>query len=218
MSPKRILFLLSCVLFIGFVIFSYTVAKERYTQFDFDTTVKLQDHLSRRVDFPFSILSIIGSAEVTGIIWLGVFIFLMIKRYFWTALSMFLFWGAMLFEVFGKFFLYHPSPPFLFYRGVLDFRFPSEFIQSSYSYPSGHATRTTFLVLFLVLLLEFKYRHHLNKLIEIGLAIFLIAMYISRVYLGEHWATDVIGGALLGGSLAILTALTLPGKMKSTNG
>ena len=58
-------------------------------------------------------------------------------------------------------------------------------------YPSGHAIRTTFLLIALFLLWP-------NRFVWTMGAVLLVLMAASRVYLGVHWASDVAGGVLLG--------------------
>ena len=68
-----------------------------------------------------------------------------------------------------------------------------------YSYPSGHTMVST---AFYGYLLSLIYKHTKNKLLKIILTIFisilLLFIYISRIYLGVHYLSDIISGFSLG--------------------
>ena len=212
MINKKSLTVFSLFLFFAFIGFSYLVAKETFTQFDFDMTVKFQDRIPRRVDYIFSWFSVLGSVEITGIIWGLIFIFLLFKRFWLSALSLFLLPLALAIEIFGKVYVHHPAPPFMFYRGVVDIEFPRYFIHDFYSYPSGHETRTAFLIIFLMSYVYFRRNRKHQFLIQPILIGVLFIMTISRIYLGEHWVSDVAGGFLIGTSFGLLSGVSIPKK------
>lgn len=199
MKVRMLLFLASVVTILLFTYFSYSVAKERLTQADFDTTVKLQDHISRRFDKYFSLLSLLGSVEITVGLTLILSLLSLIRRHWLAIIGWLLILPASLAEVFGKLVLYHPAPPIFLHRGKLLTDLPSFYIHTDYSYPSGHMTRTFFLATILCLLIIFSRAGILSKTLTLGtFLLFAFLMGLTRVYLGEHWLSDVIGGGLLG--------------------
>ena len=58
-------------------------------------------------------------------------------------------------------------------------------------FPSGHIARVTFLALFAVGLAR-------STVIRVALLLLIIVTFWARIYIGDHWLSDAIGGLALG--------------------
>jgi undecaprenyl-diphosphatase len=78
---------------------------------------------------------------------------------------------------------------------------PLQTITDTYSFPSGHVTYAVAVFgLFLFLTYQVRRPFHpaLVWTIRLTLLILIVVMPISRILEGEHWPSDVLGGALDG--------------------
>ena len=199
---KRIWVLVAIVLGILDLFLTITVHLRVWQTFDWESAAGLQAALPRAVDVPFSLFSLIGTAEVTGLIFLVIVFYARPAR---RAPLILAFGIATIIELVGKTILNQPPPPDYLMRYVSFFPILSAEVNPGFSFPSGHALRTTFIV---IVLIEMIAASSLRRATRNWLYAFLLAfesvMLVSRVYLAEHWLTDVIGGALLGVACALI--------------
>lgn len=201
---KKKLILVSIVLSLFFFCFSTLVGLGLFSGVDLFATKFLQSLLPRLVDLPFSLFSLIGSAEMV------IIIILSLKLLYNKLSIIYVFFGFVIFhviELFGKAYIIHIGPSLEFSRYFFEFSFPSALVKPGYSYPSGHVGRTMFISTILFFLIWNDKRLSQKQRIILVVLIFIIdlIMFISRVYLGEHWLSDVIGGSLLGALAAMIS-------------
>ena len=165
---------------------------------DLDVTVALQ----RVASFPLDVIAnadtVLGQSTVT-IATAAVVALLLYRRergWVWIAPLLILLTGAL--ELVFKFAVAYPGPPEEFVRAwgsPLWVRVPTPS-----SFPSGHVARVTFLAFFLWWLLP-------NRPARAALVVLVVLTVWARVYIGDHWISDAVGGLALGlavGALAVV--------------
>jgi membrane-associated phospholipid phosphatase len=131
-----------------------------------------------------------GGLELTSLLVVGLATALFVgdrKRLSIRFLLAFLVASAL--EVFLKTFLPVPPVPERLVRAE-DYA-PLIAAEPAFPYPSGHMLRATMLLGAAWLLTR-------NTLVLVACGVLLLGMSASRVYMGVHWPSDVVGGALLG--------------------
>lgn len=92
-------------------------------------------------------------------------------------------------------------------------------VVSGFSYPSGHSLSTSALYLTIAIIAS-RYIRHSGAKAAIFLAVSAVVIMVgaSRVYLGVHYATDVVSGISLGAAWALVLAglFTLLGHRRSS--
>ncbi len=128
-------------------------------------------------------------AELSIVILIILSILFFVKHYHREAfLLTFLFAMSTLLDSFLKLVIQRPRP---FIDPLV--------IETSYSFPSGHAMNS---LVFYMAIAYFTYqilrKKKLSMLILVGFGALIFMIGVSRVYLGVHYATDVVAGYIIG--------------------
>ncbi len=131
------------------------------------------------------LFTIIGDWYIPTLIIVCSFILFKNKNYFYILFGSYLFAGMVSFV--AKWVIFRPRPMEALIR-----------IPSSYSFPSGHTLTSLVFYLTLCYLLTRNVKNILRPILLFGTVLLIVLVALSRVYLGVHFCSDVIGGFIFG--------------------
>ena len=185
-----IMIIIFIILFILFLIWSIFMLKRKLNNLDNNFYSKIK--ITNLKTSIFKIISFLASAKFIALLCLLILIFIKNKKIFIIILINMLITWILIGTLKNIFTRERPNINRLVY-------------EKGYSYPSGHTMTATIFYGFIIFLLIISNLIFLLKLFLIFLLIILILLVgYSRVYLGVHFFSDVIGALLFGTSYLIL--------------
>ena len=174
---------------IAFVVLAVAVQRGLLRDVDRSGLELVQSFARPWLDVAGSWITVLGQSEVTAGLAAGLAVARLRARRadFWVPLAIVL---VVVIESACKLWIAQPLPPRPFERDL--HIFPGIVPGFVHAFPSGHVARDAFLLAIV---------HGWPRAATI-VAIVLVAL--SRVYLGEPWPSDVLGGLLLGNAVASL--------------
>jgi len=167
------------------------IHRDPLTQFDLTLLDWLHAHATPTGYAVFNAISALGSPVTLTILALAVGLVLAAGRQ-WVLLGGWLaaFAGGGLLDGVLKLVIRRPRPPYA-----------DAFLQHfSWSFPSGHAMGSLigYGMLAYVLVLLWIHRRRAQIIVVLGAALLIVAIGLSRLYLGVHYFSDVVGGYAAG--------------------
>ncbi|SHK34889.1 phosphatase PAP2 family protein [Chryseobacterium polytrichastri] len=188
------------VLILIFLFLSCYVIAEPPQYLDIHISKEIQENQSLRLNNFMIWISWFGRTSISVVLVISLSLALLLLQFKREAILLLstLFSGVV--GLFFKVLINRPRPSAKLVTLLEDTKFQS--------FPSGHVLFYT--VFFGSLILMVMNTNKLNKTVKVILTLICLVMIvvgaISRVYLGAHWFTDVLGGFVLGCILLVIAA------------
>lgn len=191
-SNKRLIISLLAAITVGFLLLTTFVLWDPVSYVDRKFSKEIQEHHNHLLDLAMKSISWFGYMPNVIIVVICTSVFLLSVKYRREALFTVLTLLSGIITSVMKFLVNRPRPLPSLVRIIEK--------TTLQSFPSGHVV---FYIVFFGFLLLLMYRlNRLHKVLRISISslcvILILSVPISRIYLGAHWFTDVLGGLLLG--------------------
>ena len=141
--------------------------------------------------------TILGSAPVMFVSAGLIFIWFIIKRYFRTAI----YWFITVILAAGS---------IVIFKSLFFSQRPGHLLNGEInsSFPSGHTCLAMSLIGFLTILIAHQLKPGQRRILYIVVAWIIGLVGLSRIFLGAHWLTDIIGSIFLGFTIILITTIS----------
>lgn len=154
--------------------------------------VKIVDNLvNKDLTNIFKIITFIGSFYIPVLIIMCILLLIKNKWYFYILSGSYL--TAGIFSYAAKIIIMRPRPLIALIN-----------IPKSFSFPSGHTLTSLIFYSMLCYLITIKSNKKVKLLCSILFSILIVLVGMSRIYLGVHYFSDVIGAVLIGIPLLLM--------------
>jgi membrane-associated phospholipid phosphatase len=184
----------SLCLLLAFGVVAHSIRQDHYLiPFDQSLGMRLEEHrqASPRVRVMFIVITALGSVPaMTALALLIALLLLLRRRWLLTLVWLIAPFGGGLLDMGLKGLFERERPPFR-----------DRFIdETTKSFPSGHSMGSLICYGLLAYLLVLVVRRAWVRLLAVsGLSVLVLAIGFSRIYLGAHYVSDVVGGYAVGG-------------------
>ena len=156
----------------------------------------VRHHMSDALTSFYKVVTNFGGTVYIPILVIAVLVFLLLKKWYAEAIFITIDVALMPILVFIFKHVYGRTRPSL----------PHLVVENGLSFPSGHAsTSMMFYTCLMVLICQRLHSRQMKWLVRVLVGMFIMLIGMSRIYLGVHYPTDILGGWLMSGSMLLMT-------------
>ena len=185
LNENKYLFIILIIVIALLSIIMRSSIHEKIMMFDSKVIFFISNLIDIRLTNLFKYMTNFGDIYIPFLILVCIFVFIKNKWYFYLQSGTYLFAGIITYI--SKLIVSRPRPV----SALID-------IPKSFSFPSGHTLTSFVFYSFLCYLLTINIPKKYKPIFYIFYGIMILIIAMSRIYLGVHYFSDVIGGFIIG--------------------